>query len=617
MATIISANNNENEQPRSPPLKQLSPSSTSSDLSSALANKTNEQAKPETNGTSKKSFKIEIPRISSRDLRVQKPHSPCRELEQKSYLFMGPGSKRDANKSLLKYRSSDLEDAVKKAKKYAMEQSVRFALVKQQQQQQKQQMDLLKKQQALLLMCRIYIGSIFYEVKEEQVKTAFGAFGPIRSITMSWDAATNKHKGFAFIEFETPEAAQLAYEQMNGALLGGRNIKVGRPSNMPQAQPIIDQMTEDCRGHYRVYVASIHHELSEQDVQSVFEAFGTIKCCSLVRDIQTGKHKGYGFIEFETPQAAQDAIGSMNLFDLGGNLLRVGKAITPPDIVSNQVTNPLTGLPPSQAPNSTSVSAGLAAQLQDIGVFNTANSSSSLLTTSTSSSNLLNSSSKSSTSNLQNATTTTSTTQKPVQVEKPMAPVVQESLKVSTQTVTNSKTPASSQPSPSTPTVTQNQAPLVEAPLGNIELTENQKKLLGLTSMADDATTTLEQQSELVVKGKEQRMLLMQKLMRRRADSRVVVLRNMVGPEDVDEELEIEITEECEKFGEVERVVIYQEKQTEEDDAEIIVKIFVEFTNPRSTESAVSALNGRYFAGRIVKAETYDQATYDARDLSG
>ena len=63
------------------------------------------------------------------DLRPQRPHSPCRELEQISCLFLGPGAKRDANKSILKIRSSDLESAVKKAKKYAMEQSVRSALV--------------------------------------------------------------------------------------------------------------------------------------------------------------------------------------------------------------------------------------------------------------------------------------------------------------------------------------------------------------------------------------------------------------------------------------------------------------------------------------------------------
>ena len=39
---------------------------------------------------------------------------------------------------------------------------------------------------------------------------------------MSLDAVTGKHKGFCFIEFETPEGASLALESMNGAELGGR-----------------------------------------------------------------------------------------------------------------------------------------------------------------------------------------------------------------------------------------------------------------------------------------------------------------------------------------------------------------------------------------------------------
>ena len=59
-----------------------------------------------------------------------------------------------------------------------------------------------------------------------------------------------------------------------------------------------------------------------------------------------------------------------------------------------------------------------------------------------------------------------------------------------------------------------------------------------------------------------------------------MVLKNMVGPEDVDEELESEVTEECAKYGNVDKVIIYQEKQGEHDDAEIIVKIFVEFSKP-------------------------------------
>lgn len=74
-----------------------------------------------------------------------------------------------------------------------------------------------------------------------------------------------------------------------------------------------------------------------------------------------------------------------------------------------------------------------------------------------------------------------------------------------------------------------------------VELTENQKKLLGMTNV-DDPSASLEQQVDITLKGKEQRMMLMQKLMQRKQASPIVILRNMVGPEDVDEDLQIEIT---------------------------------------------------------------------------
>ena len=44
--------------------------------------------------------------------------------------------------------------------------------------------------QALSLMARVYIGSISFEVREEQIKQNFSVFGPIKSINMSWDTVT-------------------------------------------------------------------------------------------------------------------------------------------------------------------------------------------------------------------------------------------------------------------------------------------------------------------------------------------------------------------------------------------------------------------------------------------
>lgn len=142
---------------------------------------------------------------------------------------------------------------------------------------------------------------------------------------------------------------------------------------------------------------------------------------------------------------------------------------------------------------------------------------------------------------------------------------------------------------------------------------ELQKKLI------DEAEPqTLQQQESMSIKGQSARHLVMQRLMRPR-ESKTVILRNMVGPDEVDEMLQEEIQEECSKFGSVERVVIYKEKQSEndDDDAEIIVKIFVEFSASIEGERARDSLNGRYFGGRLVKAEMYDQALFDHQDYSG
>jgi hypothetical protein len=55
----------------------------------------------------------------------------------------------------------------------------------------------------------------------------------------------------------------------------------------------------------------------------VFEAFGPIKKLQLAYDLGITKHKGYGYIEYEQVEAADDAVTHMNLFDLGGQLLRI------------------------------------------------------------------------------------------------------------------------------------------------------------------------------------------------------------------------------------------------------------------------------------------------------
>ena len=54
----------------------------------------------------------------------------------------------------------------------------------------------------------------------------------LKVVNLNLDPMTGKHKGFAFIWYDIPEAAQLAIEVMNSASMWGRPIKVGRPTQV-------------------------------------------------------------------------------------------------------------------------------------------------------------------------------------------------------------------------------------------------------------------------------------------------------------------------------------------------------------------------------------------------
>ena len=374
---------------------------------------------------------------------------------------------------------------------------------------------------------------------------------------------------------------------MNGFLMGGRNIKVGRPSNMPQAAPIIEQINEEAKLYNRVYIANILQGITEQDLYLVFEAFGKIKSCSLIQSSVPGKHKGYSFIEYETEQAANDAVVSMNLFDLGGQQLRVGRAITPPNLDQP--------IPPSSSAMPTETLLAAASVTAKIQAMESSDSS----TTQTAAPpNLANNKLLTAAAAAATAPGLPTLTLAPNAVQpvyaKNAAGVI---TGVTLSNPSSSSNHASSAAPPTLiipPPVVISNPPLIanSSSLSNngassllVNSSSSSNGLAEKLSMLAkesklentvDELQSLQQQENMSIKGASARQMLMQKLMRK-IESRVVVLKNMVTVDDIDDDLESEVTDECGKFGTVNRVIIYQEKQSDDDDAEVIVKIFVEF----------------------------------------
>lgn len=79
---------------------------------------------------------------------------------------------------------------------------------------------------ASILKRTVYVGGLPEEVNEDILKSAFLPFGEIDVIQIPLDYETEKHRGFAFIEFELPEDAAAAIDNMNDSELFGRTIRV-------------------------------------------------------------------------------------------------------------------------------------------------------------------------------------------------------------------------------------------------------------------------------------------------------------------------------------------------------------------------------------------------------
>jgi RNA recognition motif-containing protein len=76
----------------------------------------------------------------------------------------------------------------------------------------------------------------------------------------------------------------------------------------------------------KLYVGNLAYETSESDLQPLFEQSGTVKSIQIIKDRDTGRSKGFGFVEMATQEEAQKAVKALNAKDVNGRALRVNLA---------------------------------------------------------------------------------------------------------------------------------------------------------------------------------------------------------------------------------------------------------------------------------------------------
>lgn len=75
-----------------------------------------------------------------------------------------------------------------------------------------------------------------------------------------------------------------------------------------------------------IFVGNLSFNASEQDVRSMFEAYGVVDRVSVITDRETGRSRGFAFVEMPDDQEAERAISSLNGSQIGGRTLNVNEA---------------------------------------------------------------------------------------------------------------------------------------------------------------------------------------------------------------------------------------------------------------------------------------------------
>ncbi|CAN8235479.1 unnamed protein product [Cochlearia groenlandica] len=166
----------------------------------------------------------------------------------------------------------------------------------------------------------VFVKNLDLSIDNKALFDTFSCFGAILSCKVAADAS-GKWKGYGFVQFEKEETAQAAIDKLNGMLLNDKQVFVGhfvRRRTRGEEGGEVPRFTN-------VYVKNLPKDITDDELKKTFGKFGEISSAVVMKD-ESGSSRCFGFVNFESFEAAAVAVEKMNGISLGEDVLYVGKA---------------------------------------------------------------------------------------------------------------------------------------------------------------------------------------------------------------------------------------------------------------------------------------------------
>ena len=171
----------------------------------------------------------------------------------------------------------------------------------------------------------IFVGRLSWNVDNDWLAQEFAHCGEVESANVQMDRDSGKSRGFGYVRFTTSEAVEKAL-LMSGQEIDGRAVNIDR-STAPdkskardtRAKAFGDQTSPPSS---TLFVGNLSFDVSEDTVWSFFNDYG-VKSVRLPTDRDTGRPKGFGYVEFEDVDGAKKAFEATNGADIEGRNIRL------------------------------------------------------------------------------------------------------------------------------------------------------------------------------------------------------------------------------------------------------------------------------------------------------
>uniref|UniRef100_A0A5B7BRV3 RRM domain-containing protein n=1 Tax=Davidia involucrata TaxID=16924 RepID=A0A5B7BRV3_DAVIN len=155
---------------------------------------------------------------------------------------------------------------------------------------------------AQLVSTSLYVGDLDFNVTDSQLYDLFNQVGQVVSVRVCRDLSTRRSLGYGYVNYSNPQDAARAMDLLNFTPLNGKSIRVMNSHRDPSIRK---------SGTANIFIKNLDKAIDNKALNDTFSSFGNILSCKIASD-PSGLSKGYGFVQFENEESAQNAIDKLN-----------------------------------------------------------------------------------------------------------------------------------------------------------------------------------------------------------------------------------------------------------------------------------------------------------------